>query len=250
MNLTRHRRTSYLALAAVAALSLSACGSTTTADKAKTGSSSSATTEAKPVPSAAAVYQQLRKSTAAAKSVHIKGGFTDKGRKLQIDMSGDRKGKNTRAKINDGSGAVEIIATGGTVYVKADAAFWTKNASAAMAKVAAGKYVKVPAAAASDMNSLKVGTLLDKIFAGDMSAVDKLNTKVETTDVNGVPAYVMTTRIGGDGTKIYASADGQAHLLRFDGPKGQPGTMDFTEWDAVAPVSAPPADQVIQIPGS
>ena len=41
-------------------------------------------------PTATTLYQQMRKNAAAAKSVHIKGAFTDAGQKLQIDIAGDR----------------------------------------------------------------------------------------------------------------------------------------------------------------
>lgn len=92
-----------------------------------------------------------------------------------------------------------------------------------------------------------MGTLLDQIFAKDMSTASKLSTKVEKTNVNGVPAYLMTTK--SDGTKIYVTTDGKALLLRVEGSKSQPGTVDFTEWDAVAPVGPPPAGQVAAIPG-
>ena len=227
MSFARHRRTSYLALAAAVALGLSACASTTSASKAKPTSSSSAT---------------------AAKSVHIKGAFIEKGQKLQIDVAGDRAGKNTRVIVNDGTNTIETLTTGGKTYIKANAAYWTKNASAAAAKLAADKYVTIPAGSAPSMDSLQVGTLLDKTLAKDMTAVQKLNTKVEKTEVNGVHAYLITDKITSDGSKVYASADGQAHLLRIESPKGQ-GSLDFTEWDAVGPMSPPPADQLVKLPG-
>jgi len=244
MSFARHRRTSYLALAAAIALGLSACASTTPTSKAKPISSSSATT----APDAAAVYQLMRTSAAAAKSVHIKGAFIEKGQKLQIDVAGDRAGKNTRVIVKDGANAIEILTTGGKTYIKANAAYWTKNASAAAAKLAADKYVTIPAGSAPSMDSLQVGTLLDKTLAKDMTAVQKLNTKVEKTEVNGVHAYLITDKITSDGSKVYASADGQAHLLRIESPKGQ-GSLDFTEWDAVGPMSPPPADQLVKLPG-
>lgn len=98
------------------------------------------------------------------------------------------------------------------------------------------------------MGDFRVGTLLDQVFAEDISTSDQLNTKVQTTEVDGVPAYLLTTKVGGD-AKIFVSADGKARLLRVEGPKTQPGTLVFTQWDAVAPVSAPSADQLATIPG-
>ena len=250
MSFARHRHTSYLALAVAVALGLSACASNTSETKAKASSSSSAVETGH---SASALFQQLRKNSAAAKSVRIKGSITNgattssKAMTVKVDIAGDRAGKNLRAIVNDGSGAIEILTAGGQTYLKADTAYWTKNGTAAIAKLAAGKYIKVPAASAAGMSDLTVGKLLDQIFAKDISTEGKLNTTVTKTEINGIPAYLMTTKA--DSTKIYVSADGQTRLLRVEGPKGQLGSLDFTEWDAVAPVSAPPANQLTTIPG-
>jgi hypothetical protein len=262
MSFARRRCTSYLALAAVVALALSACASNAPTAKAKPSSVTSATsTTSSPSAtgvvaadsSSAALFEQLRKSGAAAKSVRIKGTITNgatatsKAVNVQIDIAGDRTGKNLIAIVNDGSGAIEILTAGGQTYLKADTAYWTKNGTPAIAKLAAGKYINVPAASAAGMGDLTVGKLLDQIFAQDVAAANQLNTKVDKTQVGTVPALLMTTKA--DGTKIYVSADGQAHLLRVEGPHGQLGTLDFTKWDAVAPVSPPPASQLVKIPG-
>ena len=105
----------------------------------------------------------------------------------------------------------------------------------------------LPAAAEAGMDNLKVSTLLDKILAKDMSTADKLNTKVEEGEIDGVSVYRMTDKVGSNGSKIYVSADGRARLMRIEGPTSQ-GSLNFTEWDSVMPVSAPPADQVVELP--
>jgi len=244
MNPTSHRRAPYLIVAAAVALSMSACASTTTADKAKTSSSASA---AKTVPSAKVLYEMMRKNAAAAKSFRIKGEITTGGRKLTIDVAGDRDGKNTRALIKDGTLEAELLTVAGGVYVKANAAYWTKNANAATAKVVSGKYVKVPAGAGV-MDDLKVGSFLDGVFAKDLPQAGAQQ-KVEATNLGGVPAYVLTDKVAGDNSKLYVSADGQARLMRLVSAKVNIGTLDFTEWDAVAPMNAPSADQLVKIPG-
>lgn len=252
MSLARQRRVSCLALGAALTLGLSACSSSTPAVKTAPSSPASATASGTVGNSVPELLQQMRKSSAAAKSVRVKGTIinnasTAKAVKLQIDIAGDRAGKNMQGIVNDGSGAIEILTAGGQTYLKADTAYWTKNGSAAIAKLAAGKYIKVPATSAAGVSGLTVGTLLDEIFAKDMADPSKLNNKVEKADVAGVPAYLMTTKK--DGTKIYVSADGQARLLRVVSSKNQQGTVEFTEWNAVKPVSAPQADQLATIPG-
>lgn len=151
-----------------------------------------------------------------------------------------------RLVVNFGSGAIKILKLNADFYLNANATFWTRLSSAAAAKVAAGRYVKVPPGSAAGMGDFRVGTLLDQVLAEDISTADKLNTTVQATDVDGVPAYLMTTKLGGN-VKIYISADGRARLLRAESTKS--GTLDFTEWDSVAPTSAPSADQLVKIPG-
>lgn len=249
MNHLRPRRASYLFVAAATAvaLSLSGCVTVNTTDKAKTGSAPGVSSAAKEVPTAKALYDQMRKSVTAAKSVRMKGAIDNAGKKLTIDIAGDRDGKNTQAKVNDGTSDLELLSVGGNIYIKADSAYWTKNASSAIAKVAAGKYVKVPAASGM-MDELKVSALLEGLFK-DLP-LSGMTQKVEQTDVDGVPAYMLADRIGSQDGQIYVSADGKAQLLRIVSAKKNTGTLDFTDWDAVPPLSAPPASQQVKIPGA
>jgi hypothetical protein len=239
----RQSRTPYLVLATALVLALSACtlgiaggGTATTSES----PASVATT-----PSAAAVSGLMRTSGASAQSVHIKGDYTDNGQPLQLDVAGDRAGATMRMLVDFGSGGIEILMVGDDFYLKADTTFWTRLDSAAVAKVAAGRFVKVPPGSAAGMGDFRVGKLLDQIFAEDVPSADELNTIVQRTEVDGVPAYLMTTKVGGD-AKIYVSVDGRARLLRTTGVKT--GTLDFTEWDSVMPTTAPPEDQRAVVP--
>jgi hypothetical protein len=68
------------------------------------------------------------------------------------------------------------------------------------------------------------------------------------TDVEGVPAYVLAERVSGEDLKVYVSADGRARLMRIVSTKNT-DALDFSEWDAVGPMSPPSADQLVKIPG-
>jgi hypothetical protein len=236
----RHRRTSYLVLALVVA-SLGACASPAISGIATSGPTASAP------PSIAVVQQLMRASGASATSVHVKGDYTDKGQALQLDVAGDRAGRTMRLLVDFGAGPIEILKVGGDFYLKADKAFWTRlEGSAATAVQAAGRYVSVPAGSAAGMGDFTVSTLLAQVFTQDVPAADKLSATVQATQVDGVPAYAMTTSIRGD-AKIYVSADGRARLLRTESTKN--GTLDFSDWDAVAPLAPPLPDQVVTIAG-
>jgi hypothetical protein len=242
----RHRRTSYLALAIAIALSLSACASSTAAGVGKTDGSSGASPAATTVPPAAEAYRLTQKSGAAAKSVQVVGDYTDQGQKLKLDVSGDRAGQTMRLSVNFGTGVIEILKVNSDFYLKADAAFWMRlNGSAQTAKMAAGKFVKVPAGSAAGMGDFRVGTLLDQVFAKDIPSEDKLNPTVQKTEVDGVPAWLLTAKAGED-TKLFVSADGQGRLLRTESTKN--GTLDFTNWDSAPTTTTPPADQLAKTP--
>jgi hypothetical protein len=242
----KHRRTSYLALAMAIAVALSACASSTAAGIAKRPGPSGPSGAMTALPTAAQAYRLMQQSGAAAKSVHVVGDYTDQGQKLQLDVSGDRAGQSMRLLVNFGTGVIDILMVKGDFYLKADAAFWMRlDGSAATAKMAAGKYVKVPAGSAAGMGSFRVGALLDQVFAQDIPSADKLNPTVQKTNVDGVPAYRLTAKTG-DGTKVYISTDSAAHLLRTESAKN--GTLDFTDWDSATTTAAPPADRQAKTP--
>jgi len=74
-------------------------------------------------PSASALYRQMRASAAAARSVHVKGAFVEQGKKLQIDVAGDRAGKSSRAIVNAGTDEIEILSVNGSYKFKAHATY-------------------------------------------------------------------------------------------------------------------------------
>jgi hypothetical protein len=240
MSLMRQRRTPCFALLTAALLSLSGCAFIAPGGEPTVSDRPGATSAATPVPTAEAVYQLMRRNGAAATSVHVRGDYTDKGQPLRLDVAGDRAGTNMKLLVDFGSGEIEILMVNHDFYLRAGEVFWTRLESAAVAKVAAGKYVKVPPGSAAGMGDFRVDTLLDEVFAENLSSADQLDAAVRRTTVDGVPAYLVTTKEVGE-AKIYISADGQARLLRTEGAKT--GVLDFTEWDSVAPSSAPPADQ-------
>jgi hypothetical protein len=245
MSFMRQRFTHHVALLATAALALSACTVTTAAGVAKAPRVSRARNAAAPTPTAAAAYQLMRKSGVTATSVHIKGAYADMGQLTQLDVAGDCAGVTMRMLVDFGAGQIEVLKVNGDFYLKADAAYWNRlEGSAAITTSVAGRYVKVPAGSAAGMGDFRVATLLGRVLAEDVSAAAELNPKVQVTDVDGVPAYLMTTKAGG--VKLYVSTNAQGRLLRAESAKT--GTLNFTQWDSVEPTSPPPASQLAKTP--
>ncbi|GAA1249660.1 hypothetical protein [Oryzihumus leptocrescens] len=234
------------ALALAGVLALTACG------PAASGSAKgSTTTKAASKPAADVLYNKARESALAATSVHLKGDMTSDGEHLLLDIAGTKAGDVTGSVGAGTEGTFELRRVGGTVYLRSTKEYWTKNAGAEAAQMIGDKYFKLPADAAKDMNDLTVTSLLKSMFEDkDMPAFAKLTTKVEAGSVNGQDAWVLSDRVGGDEAKLYISTDDAHHLLRVAMPTGKDkGTMDFTEWDAVKPITEPSASQIAKIPG-
>lgn len=227
MSFARHRPTSFLAVAVAVALGLSACSSSTPASSTTQRSTTSAVPTGNSAP---ALVQQMKANGAAAKSVSVKGTQTNgatassKAVTAKIDIAGDLAGKNYKAIVNDGNSVVELLTVAGKIYKKGDSAYYTKNFSAAAAKALAGRYTVLSTESAAQMGIPTVGKLLDEIYA---TAAGNLSDKVVKTALNGIPAYLLTSKT--NDTKIFVSADGQTRLLQVVGTKGQTSTWDFND---------------------
>lgn len=196
-------------------------------------------------PSASDLYAQMQKASAEATSVRIVGSLTVDGKATQIDLRGTRDGSNqTITMTEEGAGTATFLTVDGQEYLKADRAYWAAIGAEETADVVGDKFV--PTGNVELGNVLNPGVLLDEMFA-DEDAFN-LSTKVEEGDLDGQAAYRVSDRVGSDGTELWVSADGKAHLLKIAGPfEGQPMSLAFSEWNAVEPVTAPPADQLVTI---
>jgi len=235
------------ALALAGVLALTACG------PAASGSAkgSTTTTKAASKPAADVLYNKARASALAATSVHLKGDMTSDGEHMVLDLAGTKSGDVIGSVGMGNEGTFELRRVGGTVYLRSTKEYWKKNAGAEAAQMIGDKYFKLPAEAAKGMDDLTVASLLKSMFEDEnMPAFAKLTTRVEAGTVNGQDAWVLSDRVGGDDAKLYIAADDTHHLLRVSMPTGKDkGTMDFTEWDAVQPITQPAASQIAKIPG-
>ncbi|MDO5498686.1 MAG: hypothetical protein Q4F67_03285 [Propionibacteriaceae bacterium] len=235
-------------LAVAGVLALSACGGTTT--PAETDNPAATQTQAE-LPSSEEVITNAMEEMRTAQSVRIHLVGPMEGKQSTVDIAGNREGTNQRTELkldNDG-GHAEIITVDGKDYIKADRAFWTSQdpAAGAQTDLLEGKYIGTGEASFSrDMN---VGTLLDEAAAGDLSLQDKLNTKVEEDTVDGTPAYKLSSRVGGDGTVVWTTADDKNQILKVTDTdeNGEHRELTFSDWNAVETFETPPADQILQL---
>ena len=225
------------------ALSVSGCSLASKAVSAATAAASSVAAQAD-VPAAQDLWNSVKASMAAANSGHVKGTGTSGSSTVTIDIAGTRDGTNSKMVRTLEGASGQVLTVGATQYVQGNAEFWKQaGVSDAVIATVGTKYVKT--ATSKDNGAISIGDALDSMATASFSLVDMLNLKVEKTEVNGTAEYYVSERIPStDQFTMWVSADGAANLLRLRTAGTSPVDLTFSEWNAVAPFTAPPADQV------
>jgi hypothetical protein len=224
-------------VALLAALCLTACGS---------GHPSGTATQG---PHAADLYAAARRSAMTATGAHVTGSSTNGGVTSTVDLTSNRSGTNLMVLLGTPQdGSVEIRLVDGVTYLRGDRTYWATQADTSTAAAVAGRFVRLPGDQARAPGLTLTG-VLDKVFSEQqLGPTDTLNSAVAAGAVDGRKAYVLTQRVGGDGARMAVSADARHDLLRVDGTTKQPGTLHFSQWNSVAEVTAPSADQIATLP--
>jgi hypothetical protein len=228
-------RTGVQIVAAVAAaIALAGCGGS--AGPAKAGSPAK-TADSR---TAATIIAQLKTAVKAAKSVHVAGTVRESGRTDSLDISLTRSG-DLSGFIESAGTKLEIIDAGHVAYIKVTSAFLKlAHGPASICQKLCGKYV---AADASDGKKI-VGDLSMSKLLGELTDSMPSFHKAGTTTVGGQQALILH---GADGSTLDVAAVGQPYPLRAVAPKSNNSELDFSQWNAVPAIAAPPAGQVISL---
>jgi hypothetical protein len=210
-----------------AALSAAGCGS------------SSAPTSTTPEASKTA-DQILADTRAAAKSattVHtVIAGLSGRFSGATLDMA---RGTGAQGSVTVGTTPVKLVASGGTFYVKAPAAFWESfTSSAQVAAGLGGKWVKVPTAGTSSsaLAEAQVVSDMDGLFATVLHPGSAL-TKDGTSVLHGIRVVKLADASGG---ALYVSLEGTPYPVEVhQDPKAGGGTATFSGWNAPVTISVP-----------
>jgi hypothetical protein len=227
------------ALAAVAAMSVTAC------------TSSSSSTSALAGLSADQIVQKSVADLKAASSVRITGKVVSSGQNIAVDLTdvaaqGCQGTLGLAAAATSTSKAVtgtaDIIEADSTVYMKLSESFFTSaGLPASDFSDVSGKYIKL--ASGSDLasfaqlcNPSTLSTAFSKQDTGFVSA--------GTTTINGQPALAFKQPKNPSNGTVYVSQTATPQIVRIAGPAGQ-GSIDFTDYNAHATITAPPASEVV-----
>lgn len=208
---TRHQLVAG-AVAAVALLAAAGCGS-----------SSSSGESGKP---AKTVLADTKSALFNARSVHVVGTITDSGTNEKIDFH--FQGQQSEGSVDDDGTTAQIINTGGQLYVKGPAAYWTKIVGAQGAALA-GKWIKAPAGQDGDLT-------LQNIAAGLNSEDSPLQTKTDRATIDGQKAIVLSQQ---DGSKLYVADATPPLPLKIIQNGDSKGTIVFTEYGKTQTITAP-----------
>lgn len=136
----------------------------------------------------------------------------------------------------------KVVVVGGNSYVYVSKAIFnylqkTQHVPSTACALMCGKYVKVPGSSFTSKFSLPVLAAAVEKKVPVPAAVGQ----VKVTSYNGQPAYELS-----DGKNhVFIAEHGTHYLLGIKGSENaKHGTISFSEWNSVPPVSAPPPAQV------
>ncbi|WP_432014873.1 hypothetical protein [Streptomyces cucumeris] len=236
-----------LCATATAALALTACGG---GDGSKTDDTPSrAATTARKGGLADLTGPQILdkavKATKAATSLTVDLDGVVDGGALKYRMTSDTKGECKGTMDLGDEGAVELIKTGDTAYMKYDATFWESQGEdgKAAAKLIGDRWTKTDASG-PDAKDLVDACDAGKMTAGFVTGPSDAR-KGRSTTVDGVPAVTLTERGGGETTTMYVAARGKPYILKVVIKGGdQPGTLLLSDFDEPVGAKAPTGDVV------
>jgi hypothetical protein len=226
-------------LAAAAVLTANACSSSSSSTSALAGMSPD---------------QIVQKSVAdlkAASSVRITGQVVSSGQTIAVDLT-DVAAKGCQGTIGLAapatssskavSGTANIIEVDSTVYMKLDESFF-KSAGLPASEFSSvdGKYIKLTST--SDLASF-AQLCNPSTLAGAFAKEDTGFVKSTTATVSGQAALGFTQPKNPSNGTVYVSESATPQILRIAGPANE-GTIDFTDYNAHATITAPPASGVV-----
>jgi hypothetical protein len=181
----------------------------------------------------------MQTAVKTATSVHMVGTTKDGSKTLALNVS--FQGGNTSGTFSEGGQAVTILEIAKKSYIKINTGFLKLAGipTAVCARVC-GKYVLVPAAQLGFPGSFNMAGLNSQ-FLGSMSASLRTDTvdHFSQATLNGQPVLKATQ--GKDTIEVAASGSPYPVFLSESGQ----GSLTFSEWNAVPPITPPPASEII-----
>jgi len=186
-----------------------------------------------------ALLEATTKALQAQPAFRVRGNTTEGALDLVFV-----KGTGAYGTVTTGGNAITVLATGGKVWVKGDAAFYESLVGQGSSTLIGDKWVELPAASVPQVEVFTDGSA----FLDNM--IDPKAT-LEVTDVKRLDGddVVGAQDTDGGGT-LWVAAQGEPLPLRFDerGAAGDVGVLRFVDYGVVVPIAAPAPEQIAAVP--
>lgn len=191
---------------------------------------------------AANLLPEVQAAANGAASVHMTGSVPQGKQTATFDVR--FSGTSVAGTLGVNGHSFDVLVLGGATYIKVDAAFLNaENAPASVCAKVCGKYVELTASTASQIASfLSMQALVTTAFsARNISSAAAGGCVFSPVTRNG--QTVLECRQGA--YTLDVSAHGKPYIVYFGGPHGE--YISFSDWNGVAPPTAPPASQVVSV---
>jgi hypothetical protein len=192
---------------------------------------------------AAQMMPAIKAAMTGASSVHIAGTLTEGSQKIGIDAS--LNGADISGTISEGSNTIALVMVAGNVYLQINSSYLkTAGLPATDCSTLCGKYVQAPASDVAQFTAFDMSHLMRGMADGLPSAAGDTTDLFEPATFEGHPVLQLiqaqdTVDVARTGTPYPLFVSNSAH-------GSADGSLTFSDWNSVSPVTAPAASQVIQ----
>jgi hypothetical protein len=187
-----------------------------------------------------AILAAAQAASASATSVHVSGSIEGASAHESFEIE-ILAGKGTRGTVRTDGASFELIETGGTVYVKGDAAFYERIGGRLAAQRLNGKWLKAPVSDPKLAPVLRL-TDLNSLIAVSLAGHGRL-ASAGTTVVGGVP--VVGVRDAAKGETVYVATHGPPYPIQISKRGIDAGTITLDRWNT--PIVIQPPHNAIDI---
>ena len=175
-----------------------------------------------------------------ANSAHLTGTVQSDGQAIQLDLM--LAGTDAEGTLTINNNDVQLIKTGGSVFIKGDPDFLKQYAGGNAAAVTAlnGKWLKT--VSTSDFDSFSLDGFANELKGGTGSST--VNPKVTTSTLNGKPVAVISQS---DGSTLTIADTGTPFPLVLSSKGSDGGQITFGDYNKAVSITAPQSTQILDV---
>ncbi|MFE5792366.1 hypothetical protein ACFQ8C_07270 [Streptomyces sp. NPDC056503] len=196
-------------------------------------------------------------ATRSADSLRMTGRVVSEGQDLDVDFSVDDKG-SCQGRIGVDDGEAELRRLDDITYMKGDEAFWRismtsqgipENQIAPVIELVKGRWLKIAPgqAGSADLGEIcDLDSLLDDL---DQDKDDRAGLRRgPDREVDHTPVATLVKKESGETTTVSVAQEGKPYIRQVVRTGGEePGSMTLSEYDRPVDVTAPPADETVDL---